>query len=127
MSTAVLYDAGVLIAADKKDRRFTQIHDFVCARTRPLLPITVYAQVLRDPARQVVVQRAVNTCDLAPLTEQDVRDMAPLLAAANTSDIVDAHVVAMALRLDAVVYSSDPNDLRELAAAAGRTVRIIPV
>jgi len=127
MSTAVLYDAGVLIAADKKDRRFTQIHDFVCARTRPLLPITVYAQALRNPATQVVLQRAVDTCDLAPLTKQDVREMAPLLATTGASDIVDGHVVAMALRLDAVIYSSDPDDLRELATAAGRTLRIIPV
>jgi hypothetical protein len=91
------------------------------------LPITVYAQVLRNPATQAVLQRAVNTCDIAPLTKDDVRDMAPLLATTGASDIVDGHVVAMALRLNAVVYSSDPDDLCDLAAAAGRTLRIIPV
>ena len=37
-----------------------------------------------------------------------------LLADTGTSDITDAHVVVCALRLDAAVVTSDPEDIRQL-------------
>jgi hypothetical protein len=40
---------------------------------------------------------------------------------------VNAHVVVLGRRLDAVVYSSDPDDLRELLTASNAALRIITV
>jgi len=37
-----------------------------------------------------------------------------LLAKSGTSDVVDAHVALLARRLQAIVLTSDPDDLRAL-------------
>jgi hypothetical protein len=112
--SAVVYDAGMLIALEKRDRRAMIHHEQVCDAVRPLLPVSVLAQVLQDPAKQAVLNRAAKQCDAIAMTELDAREMGPLLSVAGTTDVVDAHVVVLARRLDAVVYSSDPDDLRKL-------------
>ena len=44
----------------------------------------------------------------------EARRVGALLAATGTSDITDGHVAVCALRLDAAVVTSDPEDIRAL-------------
>ena len=116
--TRFVYDAGMLIALERADRRAVLHHEQVAElAVMPLVPATVLAQVLRDPARQARLNRVLRMCTVVPLTEQDAREIGPLLATANATDVVDAHVVVLALRTKTVIYSSDPDDLHGLAPA----------
>jgi hypothetical protein len=127
MTKPVIYDAGMLIALEKSDRRAVIHHEQVSEIGEPLVPASVLAQVLRDPARQAKLNRVVRMCEVVPLTEQDAREIGPLLNSADSTDVVDAHVVMLGLSLDAVVYSSDPDDLRELLTAGNATLPIITI
>ena len=48
------------------------------------------------------------------MDEDQARQVGRLLAATGTSDITDAHVALCALRHDAAVLTSDPDDIRRL-------------
>ncbi len=45
----------------------------------------------------------------------------------RTADVVDAVVVTLALRHDAMILTSDPNDIKRLVAASGGAIAIIPI
>lgn len=110
-------DAGALIALDKNDRRVIAL----LARAAELsatvtVPATALAQAIRRPSRQARLARFIRqtTTDLRPLDGPDATAVGMLLARANTSDIVDAHVVVCARRSDQPIVTSDPKDLRRL-------------
>ncbi len=114
MST--VYDSGVLIAADRNDRNVWADHR---ARLEAgLVPVTtapVVAQASRSP-RQVQLRRLLKGCNIVALAPADAHAVGALLAKSSTADIVDAHLVLTAARTSAVVITSDPHDLRTLAA-----------
>ena len=59
------------------------------------------------------------------LDESGARVVGQLLARSNTTDVVDASVVAGALRRGDAVVTSDQRDIETLASAVGRRVNII--
>jgi hypothetical protein len=63
--------------------------------------------------------------EIMALIETDARAIGKILAAAGTSDIVDAHVVHLALTNAAPVVSGDRPDLEHLARAIGRRITVI--
>ena len=111
-----LYDTGVLIAADRNDR-----HTWADHRARleaGLVPVTtapVVAQASRSP-RQVQLRRFLRGCDVVAFEAAQAHAVGSLLAKSATSDIVDAHLALTAARTGAVVVTSDPDELRTLAA-----------
>jgi predicted nucleic acid-binding protein len=111
-----VYDTGVLIAADRDDRRTWADHR---ARLEAgIVPVTtapVVAQASRSP-RQVPLRRFLSGCDIVAFEAAQAHAVGLLLAKSATSDIVDAHVAVTAARTGAVVITSDPDDLRALAA-----------
>ena len=111
-----VYDAGVLIAADRNDRQAWADHR---ARLEAgLVPVTtapVVAQVSRSP-RQAQLRRFLRGCDVVAFESAQAHVVGALLAKSATTDIVDAHVAVTAARSGAVVITSDPDDLRTLAA-----------
>jgi hypothetical protein len=120
----VVYDAGVLIAAEKDERATWADH-----RVRleeggvPVVPSVVLAQVSRSP-KQVQLRRFLRGCDVAILDEGGAHDAGQLLGRAGTSDICDAVVVALAASLDAEVVTGDRKDLRRLVTASGKRIRL---
>jgi hypothetical protein len=110
-----VYDSGVFVAAERDDRGVWADHR---ARLElGLVPRTtapVVAQVSRSP-RQVQLRRMLRGCDIVDFARDDSHEVGALLAKAATPDVVDAHVVIVASRAQAMVLTSDVEDLRHLA------------
>ena len=105
------YDAGMLVALDRGDRRALARHfRLLTHRRAPVVPAVVVAQVWRSP-RQVALERVLVACDVEPLTEQQARAVGRLAAATGHHDVVDLAVVEGALRRGDRVVTSDPHDL----------------
>lgn len=122
---AVTYDTGALVAADRGERRMWARHRVLLEqREVPTVPAPVLAQGWRGGRRQVLLARLLAGCDVEPLDDGHARVVGALAARAGTADVVDATVVEGALRRHDLVVSSDPNDLRSIASAAGRPLEV---
>jgi predicted nucleic acid-binding protein len=122
-----VYDAAVLVAADRNERRSWAEHK---ARLElgvvPLVPAPVVAQVSRSP-QQVQLRRFLTGCLVAPLDENEAHEAGRLLAKTRTADVVDAVVVTVALRNKAVILTGDPEDIERLVRASGREAVVVAV
>lgn len=112
---SVVYDAGMLVAAERNDRRAWADHR---ARLElDVLPVTtapVVAQVSRSP-RQVQLRRFLRGCHVEPFDAGHAHDVGALLGQAGARDVVDAHMVFIASTSSSTIWTSDPKDLRRLA------------
>ncbi|MBV9940341.1 MAG: hypothetical protein JO150_17680 [Acidobacteriaceae bacterium] len=126
MST-VVYDAAVLVAADRNDRRTWAEHK---ARLElgivPSVPAPVVAQVSRSP-QQAQLRRFLTGCAVVPLGESEAHEAGRLLGKTGTADVVDAVVVTIALRRKATILTSDPDDIKRLVRASGSEVAVVSV
>ena len=124
---AVVYDAAVLVAADRNERRAWAEHK---ARLElgvvPLVPAPVIAQVSRS-SQQVQLRRFPKGCVAVPLSEAEAHEAGRLLGVARTADVVDAVVVTTAVRHKAPILTSDPDDVERLVRASGREVPVIAI
>jgi len=125
----LVLDAGALIEVDRNPRGEVS---HACNRAikdglPPLLPAVVWAQVYRNGSRQVHLVRLRNTCETIPFTDQTADEVGRLLAKSGGSDVVDAAIVLAAMACRGIVLTSDPHDLRRLAAANGAHLRLITV
>ena len=111
----VLYDAGLLIAADRNDRAVWADHR---ARLElGVVPVTtalVISQVSRS-SRQVQLRRLLRGCEIVAFAPEEVHEVGELLGRAASSDVVDAHVVVTASRYGSSVITSDEEDLGRLS------------
>ncbi len=125
--SAVVYDAAVLVAADRNDRRTWAEHK---ARLEfgiiPLVPAPVVAQVSRS-ARQAQLRRFLTGCAVVPLGESEAHEAGRLLGLTRTADVVDAVVVTTALRQKAMILSGDRVDMERLVGASRRKVVVVAV
>lgn len=94
------------------------------ARTVPVVPAPVVAQGWRGGSRQAMLANLLRGCDIEPLDDARARAVGSLAASAGTADVVDACVVEGALRRRDLVISSDPDDLRAIADAVHRRLRV---
>lgn len=113
----ITLDAGALIGLDRNDRRVMAL----LGRAREagdhvVVPATALAQALRAPSRQVRLMRLLRqpTSSTVPLDRASASSVGRLLAATETADIADAHVVVCARRAGHAVATSDADDLRRL-------------
>lgn len=112
-------DSGALIAADKNVRSFWAFfQESIDRGVVPVIPAPALAQAWRSP-RQARLAQLVKACWVEPLDESLAKSTGELCAAAKTSDVVDAAIVASAARRGDVVLTSDPKDIRRLAALTG--------
>jgi hypothetical protein len=122
-----VYDAGVLVSADRNERRTWAQHK---ARLEfgsvPLVPAPVVAQVSRSP-QQAQLRRFLAGCLVVPLTAHDAHQAGRLLAITKTTDVVDAALVTVALRNHALILTGDPVDIQRLVSASGRKAAVIAV
>jgi hypothetical protein len=121
----VTYDTGALIAAERAERRMWARHRaLLTLREVPTVPAPVVAQSWRGGGRQALLARLLTGCHVEPLDDGQARSVGSLATRAATTDIVDACVVEGALRRHDLVVSSDPGDLRAIAAAVSRQIEI---
>lgn len=121
-----MLDAGALVAVDRDDRamlarlRAAQAHGLEL-RSHPF----VVAQVWRDQrGRQANLARLLRAVDVVVVDDELGRACGALLAKAGMSDPIDAAVVLIARTGDRIA-TSDAEDIRRLAEAAGRYVTIV--
>jgi predicted nucleic acid-binding protein len=120
----VTYDAGALIAAERGSESVWLLHRELLEReVRPTLPTVVLGQVWRG-GPQARLSRFVRGCRIEPLTEQQARSAGEALAASDGRDLIDAAIVVTALAREDLIVTSDPDDLRRIANALGRTAAL---
>jgi len=121
---SVVYDAGVLVAAERNDRQIWADHrvrlelGFVPTTTAP-----VVAQVSRSH-RQVQLKRLLRGCDVVAFASEQGHEVGSLLARAGMSDVVDAHLIVTAAKQRSTVLTSDSEDLHQLSAQLPEPVEI---
>jgi len=124
---SLVLDAGALIAYERGSRtvqafleRAYRQSDDVCTTT------AVVAQGWHGDPRQVLLARLLRGVDERELTSDQARRVGRLLRQAGTADVVDGTLVDVADDGDEIL-TSDPDDLRRLAAAAGKRVIVTRV
>jgi hypothetical protein len=124
--SALILDAGALVAIDRDDRamvarlRAAQQHGLEL-RTNAM----VVAQVWRDRhGRQVNLARLLRAVDVRAVSQRDGRDAGVLQAAAGTAGAIDATVVLLAAPGDRIL-TTDPKDITVLVAAAENRAVIV--
>lgn len=122
--SSTVYDAAVLIAAERNDRRVWADHKArLLLGIVPMVPAAVVAQVSRSP-RQVQLRRWLRGCDVVPLDERGAHEAGRLLGVTRTTDVVDATVVAVAATRGGTILTGDGEDLARLARASGVELEI---
>jgi hypothetical protein len=123
----VTYDSGVLVAADRNERRVWAEHRVrLEAGNVPLVPAAVVAQASRSP-KQAQLRRLLRGCEIVPLDEASAHAVGRLLALTKTSDVVDAVVAQVGAKHRADIVTSNPDDIRPLVAAARAKVAVIEI
>ena len=122
-----MYDAGVLVAADRGDRRVWAEHRVRLETGQvPLVPTPVVAQVSRAPD-QVQLRRLLRGCEVVAFAEADAHVAGGLLGKSRTKDVSDAAVVALAIRRQADVVTGDASDIVRLLSAARSKLAVIDI
>jgi predicted nucleic acid-binding protein len=120
MTQPHLYDAGALIAIDKNDRRMWARYQVAVDDGRDIrVPAVVVGQAWRDSRRQVRLGKFLAGCRVDPVGLETGKAAGILCGRAETSDVVDATVVVIAAATGAVIWTSDPEDIKALADESG--------
>lgn len=115
-------DTGVLIAADRNDRRAWTLKALCVVEGIDMqIPTTVLAQAWRGP-RNANLARFLRGCVVTPLEEDPAKATGVLCGEAGTEDIVDASV-AVTAGADGRVVTTDPVDLTDLCERIGASVK----
>ena len=127
--TGVTYDAGALIAAERRDPRMTNFHKWIVDNgIRPVVPAGVLAQVWRGGyGRQAPLTKMLKQCRVEPLTENLANQVGLASRKAETSDVVDISVVVSAMRRGDRIVTSDKTDIKEIMTSLGCNLETISV
>ena len=129
MSEIVVYDSGALIAiSDRRNWPALKRHaDRITRGVKVLVPAVVAAQVVRRPATQVRLMRALRGCDIIGFSAEHHVPIGELLASSGTTDVVDAFVALVAVKTAAEIVTGDPRNLGRLLSCLGARLPIVPV
>jgi hypothetical protein len=125
---SIVLDAGALVALERGDRELAALlkREFLAGRP-PLTLGGVVGQVWRGGSgRQATLARALAGIETRALDDGMGRRAGVLLDIAGHDDVIDAAVVLLASDGD-WIFTSDPDDLHPLAAAAGTHLELVPV
>ena len=130
--TALVLDAGALIAVDRNDRStWAMLRVASDEAATVVVPAGVIGQAWRDGARQALLARAINHCDEVPLDGLNARAAGLLCGQAATADVIDASVAIAAAGIarhnDVAILTSDPVDLAHLLDTLNIHAKIVPV
>jgi hypothetical protein len=120
VSPPYVFDAGALIALDKDDRRMWARCQVAMDESRDIhVPAIVVGQAWRDARVKARLGRFLAGCRVDSVGVETAKAAGVLCGRAGTADVVDATVVVMGAALSAIVWTSDPRDLRRLADHTG--------
>ncbi|WP_395151561.1 hypothetical protein [Ilumatobacter sp.] len=130
--TALVLDAGALIALDRNDRTvWAMLRVAANNATEVSVPAGAIAQAWRDGARQALLARALKHCDEVPLDGALARASGALCGHASTADVVDASIAIIAAARSrhghVAIVTSDPGDLSKLINMLNAPVRIAAI
>jgi predicted nucleic acid-binding protein len=112
----VAYDTGVLVAAERNDRRMWALHaGFLAEEVVPTVPAPVLAEAWRGGSRQASLVRLLAMCDVEPMSESQAKMVGELVGQSGHRDVVDITVIEGARRRGDSVVTSDPRDLLRIA------------
>jgi len=125
---SLILDAGAFVAVERGDRDIVAlVKRERLAERAPLTHGGVVAQVWRGGAgRQAILARLLAGVDVEALDISLGKRAGVLLGRSGGADAIDAVIVCLAGDGDEIL-TSDPNDLRPLAEAAGLHVELVPV
>jgi hypothetical protein len=131
-SGRVILDTGGVLAWASGDSVVRQIITLAVGNAIPVVvPIPVIAQLVRGGPRDAPVNLVLKSIrDHGAMTPLLARQAGVLLGRTSTTDVVDALVVAEALRLlPTLILTSDPRGIRLLVQSdpAHPRVRVVPV
>lgn len=123
---SLVLDAGALVAVERAQREvIALIKQELRAGRAPKTHGGVVGQVWRGgTGRQAILARLLPGLDVLPIDVELGRRAGVLLARARRADVIDAAVVLLAADGD-IILTSDPEDLRVLAAAARADVDLV--
>ena len=111
----MILDAGVLISVERNE---VAAQLFVAATLKKGTPLRVsapvVAQVWRGGPDQHRLGKFIKTLEVHPFEAEQWNEVGRFLAAAKTSDVVDAHMVALAIKFDDAILTGDSSDLDKL-------------
>lgn len=110
----LVLDAGGLIDVERGGFGTKSLIETRPPGSRLVVPAGVLAQVWRGGPQPRLSKLLRSGVEVQPLDRMAARAVGALLAASGTSDIVDAHVVLVARQHNAVIVTSDADDLHHL-------------
>ncbi len=112
----MILDAGFLISVDRGERAAQEFLTAALIHQTPLIAThPVVAQVWRDGAGQARLARFLRSVIVVAF--DDGPSVGNLLARSGTIDVVDAHLVVVAVRRSEPILTGDVRDLESLTAA----------
>jgi len=124
----LILDTGALIALERNDRAmWRRLKSALLASEIPITHGAVVGQAWRGPgSRSALLALALAGVEVRSVDESLGKRSGELLSRAKKSDVSDAAVVLLSADGDAIV-TSDADDLKILAQAAGRVIDLIRV
>jgi hypothetical protein len=112
----VILDAGFLVSVDRGERGAREFLHAALQRDIPLNTThPIVAQVWRHGARQARLAHFLSTVTIHEL--DDGRAVGAILARSGTADVVDAHLVAVAVACSEPILTGDVGDIELLVAS----------
>ena len=124
----LVLDAGALVAVERGEKAVTvMVKREILAGRAPVTHGGVIGQVWRSGSgRQASLAVLLSSVWVVPLDDALGRRAGVLLGRDGGSDVIDAALVLLAVDGDQIL-TSDPDDLRRLAAASGVRVDLVAV
>ena len=124
----LILDTGALIALERNDRPMWR--RLKSALLRNEIPVThggVVGQAWRSHGpRSALLALALASVDVRAIDESLGKRSGELLGRAKRRDVIDAALIVLSADGDAIA-TSDPDDLKPLARAAGRVIDLLSV
>ena len=116
----MIVDAGLLVTFDRGERG---ARSFLAASVRADEALhtsaPVLAEVWRDGAQQTLLAHIAKSITVHPFAADDYTAVGQLLARSGTGEVVDAHLVVLAVRTGHGIITSDAVDFIALAGHLG--------
>lgn len=127
MERDLVLDAGALIGFERGSRvlavMIEQIHEL---DGETIIPASALAQVWRGGPKSARLAQLIGGSNVDTLDEDRAKKVGVRLGARGGSDVTDAHVACCAVERQAIVATSDRDDIEALIEP-GEPVRLIAV
>ena len=111
----MILDAGVLVSIDRGEESARTFLTSSSRRAEPLhTTAAVAAQVWRNGSTQARLAKALRAMTVHPFRSEDFAPVGEILRRSGTSDVVDAHLVVVAVRLGQNIITADEEDFTTL-------------